>query len=84
MNYLRISNKSKSIILTGMVGCFLTSVASISANMVFQGWESQGGWNQWLIRVVIGYSAALIIVVGLFPLIVPKLAEYFDKKLTAN
>ena len=52
-----------------MIGCFLTSVASISANVVFQGWESQGSWNQWLLRVVIGYSAALIIAVGLLQML---------------
>lgn len=84
MNFFKISKQTKSIILIGMVGCFLTSLAGISAVMVFKGWASQGGWHEWLLRAAVGYSAALTIVVGLFPFLIPKLTVYLEKKLSEN
>jgi len=82
VKFFKMTKQTQSIILVGMVGCFLTSVTGISAVMIFKGWSSQGGWPEWLLRVAVGYSAALTVVVGLFPLIVPKLTVYLEKKLS--
>jgi sterol desaturase/sphingolipid hydroxylase (fatty acid hydroxylase superfamily) len=82
VKFFKIPKQTKSIILLGMVGCFLTSVTGISAVMIFKGWAAQGGWPEWLLRVTVGYSAALTVVVGFFPFIVPKLTVYFEKKLS--
>ena len=71
------SKSSHAVIGVGLIGCFLTSVAGISSVMIFNGWEVQGGWTEWAKRIAIAYPAASVVVFAVFPLLVPKLMNFF-------
>lgn len=71
------SNSSRAVIGVGLVGCFLTSVAGVTAVMMFTGWAVQGGWAEWARRLTIAYSAASVVVFAVFPWLVPKLMAFF-------
>lgn len=70
------SKGSRAVIGVGLVGCFLTSVAGVTAVMIFTGWAVQGGWAEWVKRLAIAYSAASVVVVAVFPWLVPKLMKW--------
>ena len=72
-----LSKSSRAVIGIGLAGCFLTSVAGVTAVMLFTGWAQQGGWAEWLKRLAIVYSAASVVVLTVFPWLIPKLAEFF-------
>lgn len=77
-----IEKKEKLIIiLVGLVGCFLTSVAGSTAVMLAKGWNNQGGFSELLLRLSIGYPAASLIVLLIFPTLIPKLSSILDQKL---
>ena len=71
------SKSTRAVIGVGLVGCFLTSVAGVSAVMMFSGWALQGGWAEWARRIAIAYPAASVVVVTVFPWLVPKLMKFF-------
>lgn len=71
------SKSSLAVIGVGLIGCFITSVAGISSVMIFNGWEMQGGWTEWAKRIAIAYPAASVVVITVFPLLVPKLMNFF-------
>jgi hypothetical protein len=71
------SKTSFAVVGVGLVGCFLTSVAGVSAVMFFNGWEAQGGVAEWALRIAIAYPAASVVVVTIFPWGVPKLMNFF-------
>lgn len=71
------SKSSRAVIGVGLVGCFLTSVAGVSSVMIFSGWAAQGGWAEWAKRIAVAYPAASVVVFTVFPLLVPKLMNFF-------
>ena len=71
------SKSSRAVIGVGLIGCFLTSVAGISSVLIFNGWEVQGGWTEWAKRIAIAYPTASVVVFTVFPLLVPKLMNFF-------
>ena len=52
--------------------------------MIFNGWEMQGGWTEWAKRIAIAYSAASVVVITVFPLLVPKLMNFFMSSIDAS
>lgn len=71
------SKSSRAVISVGLIGCFLTSVAGVSSVMVVSGWLVQGGWAEWAKRMAMAYLAASVVVVGVFPWLVPTLMKFF-------
>lgn len=71
------SKSSRAVIGVGLIGCFLTSVAGVSAVMFVTGWAAQGGWPEWAKRIAIAYPAASVVVFAVFPWLVPKLMAFF-------
>lgn len=71
------SKSTRAVIGVGLVGCFLTSVAGVSAVMFFSGWALHGGWTEWARRLSIAYPAACIVFFVVFPWLVPKLMTFF-------
>ena len=71
---------TKTIILVGLVGCFLTSVAGVSGSMLISGWDMSGGWSEWLKRLGLGYPCACLVVLSVFPRMVPKMTQYLEKQ----
>lgn len=74
-----ITARSAIIVLVGLIGCLLTSMAGITAVMVTAGWAAQGGMREWLHRLCIAYPAASVVVVLVFPWLVPLLSERFGR-----
>jgi len=70
--------KTITIICVGLVGCLLTSIAGISGSMLMRGWDSQGGWSEWLTRLAISYPFSCLVVVIFFPVMIPKLNAFFE------
>jgi len=70
--------KKKTIIWVGLIGCLLTSMAGITGLMVLRGWTEQGGWQEWISRVLISYPCSSLVVLFVFPVMVPKLTFLFD------
>lgn len=70
----------KTIILVGMGGCFLTSLAGITGVMLLAGWEVSGGWLEWARRMGVGYPCACLVVLSVFPYLVPRLTTYLEAK----
>jgi phosphotransferase system glucose/maltose/N-acetylglucosamine-specific IIC component len=68
----------KTIILVGLVGCFLTSVAGVTGSMLISGWSASGGALEWVKRLALGYPCACLVVWGLFPLLVPWLTQRLE------
>lgn len=68
----------KTIVLVGLVGCFLTSVAGITGAMLISGWAASGGWLEWSRRLAWGYPCACGVVVGVFPVLVPWLTRRLE------
>jgi len=73
--------QSITIIVVGMVGCFLTSMAGIAAVMISRDWASAGGWSEWLHRLSIAYPSAAIVVLIVFPWMVPWLSWMIERWL---
>jgi hypothetical protein len=71
-----LSKSSRAVIVVGLIGCFMTSVAGVTAVLTFNGWAAQGGWTEWVKRIAIAYSAASMVVVVVFPWLVPKLMKW--------
>jgi hypothetical protein len=69
---------TKTIILVGLTGCFLTSVAGVSGSMLMSGWDASGGWFEWIKRLGLGYPFACLIVLSVFPRMVPKMTRFFE------
>jgi hypothetical protein len=69
---------TKTIILVGLVGCFLTSVAGVSGSMLISGWNTSGGWSEWIKRLGLGYPCACLVVLSLFPRLVPKMTRFLE------
>jgi hypothetical protein len=72
-------NQPATVILIGLVGCLLTSMAGITAVMLAYGWSHSGGWREWLHRLSIAYPAASIVVLLVFPWLVPWLAGVIER-----
>lgn len=72
-------NQSATVILIGLVGCLLTSMTGIAAVMVSYGWSQSGGWREWLHRLGIAYPAASIVVILVFPWLVPWIAGVIER-----
>ena len=68
----------KTIILVGLVGCFLTSVAGVTGAMLISGWHEAGGGIEWAKRLALGYPCACLVVVGIFPVLVPVLTQRLE------
>jgi hypothetical protein len=79
-----ISKSSRAVIGVGLIGCFLTSVAGVTAVMIFTGWAVHGGWAEWAKRMAIAYSAASMVVLAVFPWLVPKLMKLFMNSAEAE
>ena len=70
----------KTIILVGLAGCFLTSVAGITGGMLLSGWHEAGGGLEWVKRLALGYPCACLVVLGVFPVLVPWLTRRFEAR----
>jgi hypothetical protein len=68
----------KTIILVGLVGCFLTSVAGVTGAMLISGWHEAGGWHEWAKRLALGYPCACLVVLSIFPFLVPQLTQRLE------
>jgi hypothetical protein len=73
---MNFSKSTRAVIGVGLVGCFLTSVAGVSAVMISSGWAVHGGWAEWAKRLAIAYPSACVVVVTVFPWLVPKLTKF--------
>jgi len=71
---------AKTIILVGLVGCFFTSLAGVSGSMLLSGFAQAGGWAEWLKRLAFGYPCACVVVLLVFPHLVPKLTAYLEAR----
>ena len=69
---------NKTIILVGLFGCFLTSVAGVSGSMLMSGWDTAGGWSEWMKRLGFGYPCACLVVLTVFPRMVPKMTLFLE------
>jgi hypothetical protein len=78
---MKIQKQKIIVILVGLVGCFLTSLASSTAVMFAKGWNNQGGIAELFYRLSVGYPAACVIVFLIFPYLIPKLTSFFEIKL---
>jgi hypothetical protein len=77
-------NQSTTVILVGLVSCLLTSMTGIAAVMLSYGWSQSGGGREWLHRLSIAYPAASIVVVAVFPWLVPWLAGVVERYFTKS
>jgi hypothetical protein len=77
MHYF-FSKKSKLLIFIGVLGCLLTSTAGISAVMIFDGWHASGGFTEFFRRLGIAYPFACIVVIIVFPWMIPFLMHKFE------
>jgi len=68
----------KTIILVGLIGCFLTSLAGISGSMLIIGWSASGGWVEWMKRLGLGYPFSCLIVFFIFPAMIPRLNQLLE------
>ena len=75
------TEQSITVIVVGMLGCLLTSMAGIAAVMASYGWVVSGGWREWLHRLSIAYPAAAMVVLLVFPWLVPCLSQFIDDRL---
>lgn len=73
--------QSITVIVVGLMGCLLTSMAGIAAVMASYGWVASGGWREWLHRLSIAYPAASTVVLLVFPWLVPCLSRFIDGRL---
>lgn len=71
------SKQSKTLIVIGVLGCLLTSMAGISAVMFFDGWHISGGFTEFFRRLGIAYPFACIVVIAVFPWMIPFLMQKF-------
>ena len=74
----------KTIILVGLVGCFLTSVAGVTGAMLISGWYESGGLVEWANRLALGYPCACLVVVSIFPVLVPGLTQRLESNQGAK
>jgi hypothetical protein len=70
----------KSIILVGLVGCFLTSLAGVTGAMLLSGFAQSGGWAEWLKRLSLGYPCACVVVLLIFPHLVPTMTAHLESR----
>lgn len=70
--------KPLGVVLPGLVGCFLTCVASVAAGLLAEGSTPASGWAVFIERLGVGYGAASLVVVLVFPLLMPALLRWFD------
>jgi len=68
----------KTIVMVGLIGCLLTSMAGITGLMVLRGWSEQGGWQEWISRLMISYPFSCLVVLIVFPAMIPKLTLLLD------
>jgi len=73
--------QSMTIIAVGLVGCFLTSLTGIATVMLVKGWTKEGGLVEFFYRLSLGYPASCLIVILIFPLLIPKLTRLIEAKL---
>ena len=71
---------TKTIILVGLLGCLLTSVAGVSGSMLISGWDMAGGWAEWIKRLALGYPCACLVVLSVFPRLVPKVTRLLEAR----
>ena len=74
----------KTIILVGLFGCLLTSMAGVTGCMLINGWAVSGGWLEWTKRLAWGYPCACLVVVGVFPFMVPRLTIRLEAAFHAD
>jgi hypothetical protein len=74
----------QTIILVGLVGCFLTSVAGVTGAMLISGWQGSGGGLEWAKRLALGYPCACLVVLAVFPVLVPRLTQRLESKRVAR
>ena len=68
----------RTIVLVGLVGCFLTSLSGVTGAMLISGWHESGGGPEWAKRLALGYPCACLVVLVLFPVLVPKLTQRLE------
>lgn len=71
---------AKSIILVGLMGSFLTSVAGVSGSMLLSGWDASGGWSEWATRLGLGYPCACLVVLLVSPHMVPTMTRLLESR----
>jgi hypothetical protein len=49
--------------------------------MLNKGWATQGGFPELLQRFSIGYPASCLVVIFVFPFMVPKITQLLEQKL---
>lgn len=81
---MKMEKQKIIVILTGLVGCFLTSLTSTTAVMIVKGWDIQGGFPELINRLSVGYSSATMVVVFIFPFLIPKMTSLLEEKLDKN
>ncbi len=59
--------RGASIIPFSLVGCLLTCIGAVAANMAMDGWVTSGGWPTFARRLLVGYAGAVLVVTGVFP-----------------
>jgi hypothetical protein len=76
--------------MCGLVGSMLTCVAGAVANGVLEvGWTARL-WPWALTRIGVGYSAAVLVVVCVFPALMPRVVKFWragaapDKRVSAR
>ena len=74
----------KTIILVGLVGCFLTSLAGVTGSMLITGWTISGGGLEWVKRLTLSYPCSCLMVFLVFPILVPRLTRYFETTIPAD
>jgi hypothetical protein len=72
--------QSMTIIAVVLVGCFLTSLTGIATVMLVKGWTKEGGLVEFFYRLSVGYPASCVVVVIVFPLLIPILTKFIDAK----
>jgi hypothetical protein len=70
----------KTIILVGLVGCLLTSMAGVTGTLLVSGWSESGGWFEWGRRLAVGYPWACVVVLSVFPVLVPRMTRYLESQ----
>ena len=80
-DFIQVKKQKIIIILIGLVGCFLTTLTGSFAVMLNKGWATQGGFPELLQRFSIGYPASCLVVIFVFPFMVPKITQLLEQKL---
>jgi len=70
--------------MVGLIGCLMTSVAGVTGSMLISGWVACGGGLEWAKRLALGYPCACLVVLCVFPVLVPRLTQRFEAHQVAQ